>query len=101
MHRTFDLVVIGAGVAATAVATKCRAAGWSVAIMDQLPVRRHLCPARLRPEESAPPRRVEHEAHKVGVEIADRAHRAAGEAADDQKVRVLRQQRLHFLERRP
>lgn len=37
MHRTFDLVVIGAGVAATAVATKCRAAGWSVAIMDQLP----------------------------------------------------------------
>jgi glutathione reductase (NADPH) len=37
MHRTFDLVVIAAGVAATAVATKCRAAGWSVAIMDQLP----------------------------------------------------------------
>ena len=37
MHRTFDLVVIGTGVAATTVATRCRAAGWSVAIMDELP----------------------------------------------------------------
>jgi glutathione reductase (NADPH) len=37
MDRSFDLVVIGTGVAATTVAYACRAAGWSVAIIDELP----------------------------------------------------------------
>jgi glutathione reductase (NADPH) len=37
MDRSFDLVVIGTGVAAATVASRCRAAGWSVAIMDELP----------------------------------------------------------------
>ena len=37
MDGTFDLVVIGTGVAATTVAGKCREAGWSVAIVDELP----------------------------------------------------------------
>lgn len=32
--RTFDLVVIGTGVAATSVAHRCRDAGWSVAVID-------------------------------------------------------------------
>ena len=33
-HRKFDLVVIGTGSAATTVASKCRSAGWQVAIID-------------------------------------------------------------------
>lgn len=37
MKRTFDLVVVGTGSAATAVASPCRAAGWTVAIVDSRP----------------------------------------------------------------
>ena len=33
MKRTFDLVVIGTGAAASGVASRCRAAGWTVAIV--------------------------------------------------------------------
>ena len=32
--KTFDLIVIGTGVAASTVAWKCHSAGWSVAIID-------------------------------------------------------------------
>ena len=35
--KTFDLIVIGTGVAASTVAWKCRSAGWSVAIVDSRP----------------------------------------------------------------
>lgn len=35
--RRFDLVAIGSGSAASAVATRCRKAGWSVAVIDELP----------------------------------------------------------------
>ncbi len=35
--KSFDLVVIGAGTAATSTANKCAAAGWSVAVVDELP----------------------------------------------------------------
>lgn len=35
--RRFDLVVIGTGSAASAVAARCRKAGWSVAVIDELP----------------------------------------------------------------
>jgi glutathione reductase (NADPH) len=35
--ETFDLVVLGAGTAGSGVARRCRAAGWSVAIVDDLP----------------------------------------------------------------
>lgn len=37
MRKTFDLVVIGTGSAAAGVASRCRRAGWSVAIIDALP----------------------------------------------------------------
>jgi len=33
----FDLVVIGTGTAGSTVASRCRSAGWSVAIIDSLP----------------------------------------------------------------
>src|SRR6266849_2980917 len=37
MIRKFDVVVIGTGSAASAVATRCRKAGWNVAIVDSRP----------------------------------------------------------------
>ena len=37
MTRTFDLVVIGSGTAGGAIATRCRAAGWTVAVVDKHP----------------------------------------------------------------
>src|SRR5438552_7871428 len=35
--RTFDLIVIGSGSAAQNIASRCRAAGWSVAMIDKRP----------------------------------------------------------------
>jgi glutathione reductase (NADPH) len=37
MKKPFDLVVIGTGSAASTVASRCRAAGWQVAIIDSRP----------------------------------------------------------------
>ncbi len=37
MKKTFDLIVIGTGAAGAGVASRCRDAGWSVAIIDSLP----------------------------------------------------------------
>jgi glutathione reductase (NADPH) len=37
MTRTFDLVVIGTGSAASTVASRCRQAGWTVAVIDSRP----------------------------------------------------------------
>src|SRR5436853_7389730 len=37
MIETFDLVVIGSGTAAQAVASRCRKAGWTVAMVDKRP----------------------------------------------------------------
>lgn len=37
MAHRFDLVVLGTGAGASTVATKCRRAGWDVAIVDALP----------------------------------------------------------------
>ncbi len=37
MGKTFDLVVIGTGSAASTVASRCRSAGWQVAIVDSRP----------------------------------------------------------------
>ena len=37
MTETYDLVAIGTGAAATTVASRCRAAGWRVAIVDSRP----------------------------------------------------------------
>jgi glutathione reductase (NADPH) len=37
MNRTFDLIVIGSGSAAANVASRCRRAGWTVALIDKRP----------------------------------------------------------------
>jgi len=36
MTRNFDLVVIATGEAASAVSSRCRSAGWQVAVIDSL-----------------------------------------------------------------
>ena len=36
-ERSFDLIVLGVGMAAVNAANKCAAAGWSVAVVDELP----------------------------------------------------------------
>jgi glutathione reductase (NADPH) len=35
--QTFDLIVIGSGTAGSTVASTCRSAGWTVAVVDSLP----------------------------------------------------------------
>ena len=35
--RNFDLIVLGVGMAAVNAANKCASAGWSVAVVDELP----------------------------------------------------------------
>ncbi len=35
--KSYDLIVIGTGAAASAVAMRCRTAGWAVAVIDSLP----------------------------------------------------------------
>ncbi len=35
--RSYDLIVIGTGAAASAVASRCRGAGWTVAVIDSHP----------------------------------------------------------------
>lgn len=37
MTQNFDLIVLGVGMAAVSAANKCAAAGWSVAVVDELP----------------------------------------------------------------
>ena len=37
LSNSFDLVVLGAGTAAASTANKCASAGWSVAVVDELP----------------------------------------------------------------
>src|SRR3546814_20384627 len=37
MTDTYDLIVIGAGMAGAAAANKCASEGWKVAIVDELP----------------------------------------------------------------
>src|SRR5881397_4310685 len=37
MAKTYDIVVIGTGTAASVAASRCRSAGWRVAVIDHLP----------------------------------------------------------------
>ncbi|MGH9641249.1 MAG: dihydrolipoyl dehydrogenase family protein [Terriglobales bacterium] len=37
MHENFDVVVVGTGTAGSVVASRCRSAGWNVAVLDSLP----------------------------------------------------------------
>ena len=38
MTEQYDLVAVGTGTGASGAASRCRSAGWSVAVIDRLPV---------------------------------------------------------------
>ena len=78
MDRSFDLVVIGTGVAATTVATRCRAAGWSVAIMDELPFG-GTCALR-----GCDPKKV----LRRGAEVVDAARLMRSKGVDDRGLAI-------------
>ena len=76
--QRFDLVVIGTGSAASAVATRCRKAGWSVAVVDELPFG-GTCALR-----GCDPKKV-----LVGnAEAIDWARRLAGKGVRENQLRI-------------
>ena len=38
MTKTFDIIVVGTGSAASVAASRCRSAGWEIAIIDSRPL---------------------------------------------------------------
>jgi len=73
MSGTRDLIVIGAGMAGVAAATKCAAEGWQVAIVDSLPYG-GTCALR-----GCDPKKI----LRRGAEIVDSARLMRGKGIDD------------------
>ena len=73
MTDTYDLVVIGAGMAGLAAANKCGSAGWRVAIVDELPYG-GTCALR-----GCDPKKI----LRRGAEIIDSARLMRGKGIDD------------------
>ena len=73
MSRTYDLIVIGAGMAGVAAANKCAAQGWRVAIVDSLPYG-GTCALR-----GCDPKKI----LRRGAEIIDSARLMRGKGIDD------------------
>ncbi len=72
MAEPYDLLVIGAGMAGSAAATKCASAGWRVAIVDSLPYG-GTCALR-----GCDPKKI----LRRGAEIVDSARLMAGKGID-------------------
>ena len=72
MTGTYDLIVVGAGMAGAAAANKCAAAGWRVAIVDELPYG-GTCALR-----GCDPKKI----LRRGAEIIDSARLMAGKGID-------------------
>jgi len=84
--KTFDLVVIGTGSAASSVASQCRAAGWQVAIVDSRPFG-GTCALR-----GCDPKKV-----LVGAaEVIDWHHRMQGKGIRAEKVRIEWSELMRF-----
>ena len=78
MSGTFDLIVVGTGAAASTVANRCRAAGWSVAIIDELPYG-GTCQLR-----GCDPKKV----LRRGAEVVDAARLLRGKGIADPGLRI-------------
>jgi glutathione reductase (NADPH) len=78
MTDTYDLMVIGAGMAGVAAANKCASAGWKVAIVDELPYG-GTCALR-----GCDPKKI----LRRGAEIIDSARLMAGEGIDVDNVAI-------------
>ena len=74
----YDLVVIGAGMAGVAAANKCAAAGWKVAIVDELPYG-GTCAVR-----GCDPKKI----LRRGAEIIDSAQLLAGKGIDTDGMHI-------------
>jgi len=86
MTRTFDLVAIGTGSAASAVAARCRSAGWQVAIVDSRPFG-GTCALR-----GCDPKKV-----LVGAaEAVDWARRMKGKGIQAEKLQIDWQELMRF-----
>jgi len=86
MTRKFDLVAIGTGSAASAVASRCRSAGWQVAIVDSRPFG-GTCALR-----GCDPKKV-----LVGAaEAVDRARRMKGKGIQAEKLQIDWQELMRF-----
>ena len=86
MTQNFDLVAIGTGSAASAVAARCRAAGWQVAIVDSRPFG-GTCALR-----GCDPKKV-----LVGAaELIDWARRMAGQGIRAGQLRMEWQELMRF-----
>jgi len=73
MTRSYDLIVIGAGMAGVSAASKCAAQGWNVAIVDALPYG-GTCALR-----GCDPKKI----LRRGAEIIDSARMMRGKGIDD------------------
>lgn len=78
MARTFDLVVLGVGMAAVSAADKCAKAGWSVAVVDELPYG-GTCALR-----GCDPKKM----LRRGAEIIDAARLMRGKGVEDGDLRI-------------
>ncbi len=76
--KSFDLVVLGAGTAATSTANKCAAAGWSVAVVDELPYG-GTCALR-----GCDPKKM----LRRGAEIVDAVHLMRGKGIESDSLRI-------------
>ncbi len=76
--KSFDLVVIGAGTAATSTANRCASAGWSVAIVDELPYG-GTCALR-----GCDPKKM----LRRGAEIVDAVHLMRGKGIETDSLRI-------------
>ncbi len=78
MSESYDLMVIGAGMAGVAAATKCATAGWRVAIVDALPYG-GTCALR-----GCDPKKI----LRRGAEIIDSARLMRGKGIDEGGLRI-------------
>lgn len=78
MSDTYDLIVVGAGMAGVAAANKCASAGWRVAIVDELPYG-GTCALR-----GCDPKKI----LRRGAEIIDSARLMAGKGIDGDGLAV-------------
>ncbi|MBT8207206.1 MAG: NAD(P)/FAD-dependent oxidoreductase [Acidimicrobiia bacterium] len=90
--NTYDLIVIGAGMAGNAAANKCASAGWRVAIVDELPYG-GTCALR-----GCDPKKI----LRRGAEIIDSARLMSGKGIDAKGLHInwaeLMQHKLGFTE---
>ena len=86
MARKFDLIAIGTGSAASAAASRCRKAGWEVAIVDSRPFG-GTCALR-----GCDPKKV-----LVGAaDVLDWARRMTGKGIRDGNIRICWRELMHF-----